>query len=349
LLREEKIQSKAEEITLLNTSHKGIYLTSYSAASKKKIEQIISKYKNSVLDTIVIDIKDVEGIIGIDVTNSEIKKYGAVRKIIPNFPELINKLHQEKIKVTVRIAVFKDARLAKKRPDLAVQNRFAKTPWQTKGRAEWVDPFSEEVQDYNIRIAEYAAQNGADEIQFDYIRFPTENGSQNFTLYSHNNEDLEKYEAIENFLLKASSALKPYKVSIAVDVFGIILWQKDVDIRSTGQRVEEMAKYVHVISPMLYPSHFDYGFDGFKRPGDNPYYFLNTGCKKAIKLLEGTGVKIVPWIQGFSWRASSFGPSYINQQIKAIKDAGLDGFLIWNAGNSYDTVWRTQISTDERR
>jgi hypothetical protein len=100
-----------------------------------------------------------------------------------------------------------------------------------------------------------------------------------------------------------------------------------------------MAKYVHNVCPMLYPSHFDKGFDGYKSPVDEPYLFIKRGCEKTAVLLQGSGAKMTPWIQGFDWRVKDFNKDYVLKQLKAVKDCGISGFLVWNAGNRYSITY----------
>jgi len=149
----------------------------------------------------------------------------------------------------------------------------------------------------------------------------------------------EKYDAIEGFLKKANERFENSNVSIAIDVFGVMSWLKDKDIETIGQRVGYMAKYVNVISPMLYPSHFDNGFDGFSNPSNEPYTFMRNGTEKTIKIVKGTDAKIVPWIQGFSYRVKNFDEKYINEQIRGLKDCGISNYLVWNAGNNYTVTY----------
>ena len=96
-----------------------------------------------------------------------------------------------------------------------------------------------------------------------------------------------------------------------------------------------MGQYIDVISPMLYPSHFHAGYDGFANPGAEPYYFIHTGVVQSKKLLSGEATALVPWIQGFDMHSPNFGPNYIREQVRACKEEEIRGFLIWNAGNNY--------------
>jgi hypothetical protein len=120
-----------------------------------------------------------------------------------------------------------------------------------------------------------------------------------------------------------------------MDMFGIVIWQKDEDVLVVGQDLTKMKPYVDIISPMLYPSHFNPGFAGVKNPADDPYRFIFSGIKR-MKELVGDEVAIRPWLQSFPLRVTKgFGPKYIQTQIIASNDAGGTGWLLWSPGNHY--------------
>ncbi len=334
-LSETTVSSKKNRLSRLKTSDKGVYYTFHSAGIPSRIDDIITNYKKTGLNTLVIDMKDVDGILGVDLPVPLAESTGAKERIyIKDLRSLVAKLHADGVIVSARISVFKDRFLAKKRPDLALHGNSGSV-WTENDGVNWVNPFSKEVWKYNVDIAEAAILAGADEVQFDYIRFPEKGRVENILIP----KDKEKYYAIEGFLRYAYERLEKYDASIAIDVFGVMSWLKDVDISITGQRVGEMAKYVFVVCPMLYPSHFDSGFDGCKSPVDEPYVFMKRGAEKTLNLMEGSDAKMVAWIQGFDWRVKNFDENYVLQQKKALNDLGISSFLVWNAGNRYSVTY----------
>ncbi|HQL83231.1 MAG TPA: putative glycoside hydrolase, partial [Spirochaetota bacterium] len=144
-------------------------------------------------------------------------------------------------------------------------------------------------------------------------------------------------EAITRFLERAHRSIRARNARLSIDIFGVVAWGKAVDISSTGQRIELLARHCDIISPMLYPSHFNDDFDGYARPGDNPYYFIYEGCRKVLAL-AGRNALVRPWLQAFRWRVSNYNGQYIMTQVKATNDSGAKGYLFWNASNDYDTV-----------
>lgn len=326
------------------TSDKGLYITLNTARDSVKFSEIKQNAKASGLNTLVIDAKDILARPLLE----HIKKQKLTSEFVvepdPWLYSLCQKLHQEGFIVTVRLVVFKDDHLTLARPDLAINLKKGGLYRDNRG-GRWADPYSDEVRLYNELIAERAAASGADEIQFDYVRFPAE-GANRFARYLFEKEGLSRVAVINIFLEGVQKRLKKYNVSLAVDIFGITAWLSKNDIENLGQDLYEMAQFVDVISPMLYPSHFHAGYDGYPNPGSEPYYFINTGVKKSLEILGETKVKIIPWIQGFKMRSPNFGPDYILKQIQAAQDAGASNYLIWNAGNVYESVFKALVKVE---
>ncbi|MBU1867390.1 MAG: putative glycoside hydrolase, partial [Candidatus Margulisbacteria bacterium] len=255
----------------------------------------------------------------------------------PWLSEFTAKLHEQGFIVSTRLVVFKDDHLALARPDLAV-----KVPgggyYRDLKEGKWADPYSNEVRLYNELVAERAAASGVDEIQFDYIRFPAE-GRAKHAYYPHEKNGISRVDIVCEFLAGVKKRLERYNVSLAVDIFGIAAWQQPVDVQSLGQDLKRMSAYLDVLSPMLYPSHFHAGYDGYDNPGSYPYHFMSQGVKKSLDILSGEATTLVPWIQGFNLRSPNFGANYILEQVRAAKELGVDHFLVWNASNNYETTF----------
>jgi hypothetical protein len=185
---------------------------------------------------------------------------------------------------------------------------------------------------------------GVDEVQFDYIRYPAEGNLSNVHYHKVKNYK-DKIRHIRNFLKKAQAILKVHNVLCSIDVFGIVAWGEIQDVKSTGQDLEQLSYFVDIISPMLYPSHFNRNFDGFKNPADAGFYFIHKGCNKVLEITKDR-VTVRPWLQAFRWRVSSsiYNTSYIHEQISGVVKSGAVGWLMWNAGNNYNLVYRALAS-----
>jgi len=145
---------------------------------------------------------------------------------------------------------------------------------------------------------------------------------------------MQRTDVITAFLKKAYSELHPTGVLLSLDVFGVMAWQRQVDLSHTGQDIVGMAHYADVLSPMIYPSHF-FGMDNIAHPGDEPAHFIGESMDRFELITKGSGVVIRPWLQAFHWRTKTYSPEYIKIQVETAKTKGGIGFLFWNAANDY--------------
>ena len=144
----------------------------------------------------------------------------------------------------------------------------------------------------------------------------------------------QRSDVIAGFLKKAYAELHPTGVLLSLDVFGVMAWQRQIDLSHTGQDIVQMARYCDVLSPMIYPSHF-FGMDNIKNPGDEPAHFIGESMDRFLLITKGSGVVIRPWLQAFHWRTKTYSPEYIKVQVETAKEKGGVGFLFWNAANDY--------------
>jgi hypothetical protein len=397
---------------------RAIYLTGIMAASDHGV-RIIRHWREVGGNAVVFDIKDSDGSVNIPFEHPLL---GQHQVYIHDVAKLVRFLHQQNMHAIARIAIFRDERLVKEHPELAVQSRKNKQAWRENGKLVWTDPSQPKVQDYNIALAKYVAELGADEIQFDYVRFPAE-GDQKDAAFVYQNSQPEAAQAAEAdadnnscgdrrlgrpgeakqggtstaadaaetqsapapkgrknaahgatpgtaatganqasegrqtkgackvaakagprgpqrtdvitaFLKKAYAELHPTGVLLSLDVFGVMAWQRQVDLSHTGQDIVGMAHYCDVLSPMIYPSHF-FGMDNIAHPGDEPAHFIGESMDRFELITKGSGVVIRPWLQAFHWRTKTYSPEYIKVQVETAKDKGGIGFLFWNAANDY--------------
>ena len=145
---------------------------------------------------------------------------------------------------------------------------------------------------------------------------------------------MQRSDVIANFLDRAYTQIHPTGVLLSLDVFGVMAWQRPVDLSHTGQDIVAMAKHCDVLSPMIYPSHF-FGMDGIAHPGDAPEHFIGESMDRFMLITKDSGVVIRPWLQAFAWRTKTYSPKYVEVQIEVAKQKGGIGFLFWNANNDY--------------
>jgi hypothetical protein len=310
---------------------RAIYLTGIMAASDHGI-RIVKHWREVGGNAVVFDIKDSDGSVTIPFDHPLL---GAHHSSFHDLPKFIHFLHSQNMHAIARIAMFRDQRLVETHPELAVKSRKTGQPWRENGKLVWTDSSQPKVQEYDIALAKKAAEAGADEIQFDYVRFPAEGDQKDASFYYETaHPEWHRADVIADFLKHAYAEIHPTGALLSLDVFGIMAWQRQVDLSHTGQDIVRMAKYCDVLSPMIYPSHF-FGMDGIAHPGDAPEHFIGESMERFEKITQGSGVVIRPWLQAFRWRTKTYSPEYIKAQVVTSKNKGGIGFLFWNAANDY--------------
>ncbi len=332
---------------------RAIYLTGVMAGSDHG-EHIIRHWREVGGNAVVFDIKDSDGIVNIAFDHP---LASGQRHYISDLPKFIHFLHSENMHAIARIAIFRDEHLVTSHPELAVKSRSTGQPWRENGKLVWTDPSNPKVQDYDIALAKFVAQAGVDEVQFDYVRFPAE-GDQKDAAFSYQTDNAtnrvvtglrpvqsgrspattqspkQRSEVIADFLQRAYAEIHPAGILLSLDVFGVMAWQRPVDLAHTGQDIVAMAKHCDVLSPMIYPSHF-FGMDGIAHPGDAPEHFIGESMDRFKLITKDSGVVIRPWLQAFAWRTKTYSPKYVEVQTEVAKQKGGIGFLFWNANNDY--------------
>ena len=306
----------------------GIHLSAWVAgldSYKKRFEPYLSREK---LNTIVIAIKEYEGQVYIPISEELKKKYNTPVRPIPKISEYLQELKSKGVYPIARIVVFKDNHLAKNFSHLAVKNPDG-TVWKDYKGNSWTDPYNKEVWQYNIDIAKSAIELGFEEIQFDYIRFPSD-GNTKLCRYSQKHSSTTATTALVEFLTYAKQQFSPTLVSI--DVFGLTpSVNHDMGI---GQRFLQMAEVVDYISPMMYPSHYRKGEYGIPDPNKEPYKTVFRTVSDAKKLLGENYHKLRPYLQDFSL-GYKYGPQEVKSQIKACYDNGIFDWLLWDPKCKY--------------
>ncbi len=330
---------------------RAIYLNAYNVIGTR-MEDHIAFMKEHGFNGIVVDVKDDWGRL---TYGSELKRpaeIGAIHTVF-DIEELLKKAHEEGLYVIGRMVVFKDKRLYQAdNYAQAMWNVEEDAPWGHKvsetyeqegeqknrlvQREFWTDPFSEAVWDYNIEIAEELEAMGIDEIQFDYIRFPSD-GDLSTARYRHREPGMQKTEAVESFVKKAAAKLS---VPISADLYGFNSWYRMGNW--IGQDISVLAEHVDVICPMYYPSHFPHQFLSQNDYIERAFELYKKGTQRA-QLIVGPGTRIRPYVQAFlmghelSMEEAEYH-SYLNRQLEGILQAEGGGYTLWNNMNKYYMV-----------
>jgi len=330
--------AKAEPIVVMNLQTKkpeqivvkGVYLTAYSAGRTAKVDEIISLLNSTELNAVVIDIKDYSGKVlyssGLNLP-IELK---VVKDQIGNVPQLINKLHQNNIYAIARQTVFQDPILAEKKPEWALKNKQGGL-WRDKNGLAWVDPANQEVWNYNTTIAKEAIDLGFDEINFDYVRFPSDGNIGNIKNYPTTDERLV---VMGDFFQYLKDELEDQPAWLSIDMFGFVM-ERDTGL-SIGQRLSDAINKVDYICPMMYPSHYPAGYLGLDNPAEYPQAVIENGIKSGLAKFTGSRTKFRPWLQAFDMGAI-YGGNKIRAEIDAVEKYSDAGWLLWNAANIYSS------------
>lgn len=309
---------------------KGLHVTGWIAGGKKSFQKLVELCNRTELNTLCIDIKDSDGVVSYDTEVPLERKIEASRKCIADIDQVLQKMVDNDIYPIARIVVFKDPILATAELEMAVKKSDGSI-WRDRSGIAWTNPYDRRVWEYNVDIAVECAKLGFKEIQWDYVRFPSD-GDISLCVYPDKTDQTES-EIIAGFLKYARERLEPYGVVISADIFGLTsLVKHDMGI---GQTIKLMAEHVDYICPMVYPSHYALGEYGISNPNKAPYKTVLLTLRDAVKKVKGTKCKIRPWLQDFSLRGVSYGKNEVLAQRKAAKEVGLTEFLLWNPRCEY--------------
>jgi hypothetical protein len=315
---------------------KGVYLSYYGVADRAIRGRVLGLLDRTELNTVVIDVKGDRGFIPYESEIPLARSAGAMGPVrVPDFDDLLAGLKAKGVHTVARVVAFKDDVLARYRPEWAVADTTTGSPWLDNERLAWLDPFQEQAWAYPIAVAREAALRGFAEIQFDYLRFPSD-GRLGAARYSRASTEQSRVQAIALFLQQARLALAPLGTALAIDVFGYTAF--NADDTGIGHRIEDLAPLVDVLCPMAYPSAYHAGIPGVRNPVAHPYEIVLETVKRIRGRVGSAAVQIRPWIQDFrdyAFDRRAFGVPEIRAQMMAALDAGATGWMLWNPGNRY--------------
>lgn len=310
---------------------KGIYYNPNITRTEADVDVLIDLINTTELNAVVIDIKEEH--VFYDTKVPFFHDAGIVTPVI-DLPTTLKKFQDHGIYTIARLVVFKDSGVAETFPHLGVKDNVTGNLWRDMNGVAWVNPMLHELWDYNIELAVEAANLGFDEIQYDYVRFPTD-GDLSRVEYGLPNTQEIRQRSIESFLERSREALIPTGVRLSADIFGFAV--KVDDDLGIGQNVPRLAPHVDYLSPMVYPSHWPNGsvpVDG--HPNDYPYETIKYSMELAIAQLDGDAAKLRPWLQDFNMPGMmKYGAAEVRAQIDASEELGLSGWLIWDPNNWY--------------
>ena len=316
------------DLELAPVEARGIYIPQGILRSPKRFWGLVRMVDESpVLNAVVIDVKGDYGLLS---WQSQVPLAQEMDNHFPtrvDLAEAVAELRRRGIYTIARFVVFKDDPLATHKPEWAVK-RGDGTVWKDAEGLGWANPFREEVWNYNLDLLAEVARLGFDEVQLDYIRFPSD-GDIGAIVYEEENTRETRTAAIREFMRRFAERMGEYGVKTSADVFGLTLWVVPGEDMNIGQRVEDIAPHVHYLSPMIYPSTFIPGNLGYKEPSKKPYEIIYRSVKQARTRVPAH-VRIRPWLQAYWYTL----PEMQIQRLAA-EEAAADGWLYWNASGVY--------------
>jgi hypothetical protein len=319
---------------------KALYMTSYVGGTRTLRNNLVKLIDETELNAVVLDIKDYTGKIAFETDSEYLNKFQASERRIVDIKEFIDELHKKGIYVIGRVSSFQDAHMVKIHPEFAVKRASDGAVWKDDKGISWIDAGAEPMWEYLVKLGQESYALGFDEINFDYIRYPSDGNMKDIRFPF--SEGKNKSFTLKEFYKYVDKHMGD--IPISADLFGMTTTNKD-DL-GIGQILEDALLYFDYVAPMVYPSHYPKNFNGYENPNTKPYeviYFTMQGGINKIKEMN-SGIastspisikKLRPWLQDFSIFGVTYGAPEVKAQIKATYDVGLDSYMLWNASNRY--------------
>jgi hypothetical protein len=306
---------------------RGVHVTEGLASLPGKLESYFALARQG-LNTVELDVKDENGYVGFvdSDTPALARKVGAARPYY-DAKKVVEEAHRAGVYLIGRVVVFQDPTLATGDPALAIQSKDGGV-WTNSNGWGWVNEYDPRVWKYDTDIAVAAAKAGFDEIQFDYVRFPTD-GDLSLVVYPHKRAE-PRSTTIDRFFRYAAARLHPLHVRVSADVFGLSA-SRDLGIGQTPRRI---GRVLDAIYPMVYPSHYNPGEFNLIEPEAFPYATVVHSLHDFDRQTRGESVRITPWLQDFTIKVS-YGLEQVGEQIDAARAMHARGFLLWNPTGVY--------------
>ncbi|PIQ68196.1 MAG: hypothetical protein COV91_05405 [Candidatus Taylorbacteria bacterium CG11_big_fil_rev_8_21_14_0_20_46_11] len=336
---------------------KAIYMTSCVVGTPSFRNDLVQLVEETELNSLIIDIKDFSGFLSFKPENPELTDLVSKRCMAPDMKAFIKTLHEKGIYVIGRITVFQDPVLTLRRPDLAVKKKSDGTTWKDYKGLAFADVGSKEVWDYVVSIAKESYAIGFDELNFDYVRFPSDGPMSDISFTWSGTRP--KADVLEDFFIYLAKELHPVGAVISADLFGMTT--TNTDDLNIGQVLEKAAPYFDYIAPMVYPSHYPPNFNGWANPNEHAYDIVKYSMSRAVERLRATTTpialqgaeplstttkpmlypkesldiqKLRPWLQDFDY-GGNYDIAEVKAQIQATYDSGLTSWMLWAPSNRY--------------
>ncbi len=311
----------------------GIYLTGWKAGTTSGLAHAHELIEGGIVNAVIIDIKDSTGKLSYEPLDPILAATGVGTKRIRDLAGVIKTFHDRGVYVIGRVAVFQDPFYSHLHPEDALHDTRTGGVWTDYKNIAWLRPDSVAVWDYTAAIAHDAYTQGFDEINLDYVRFPSD-GELKFIDMTHMAKN--KAETIQDFFAGMDERVRAEGVGMSADVFGLTMSAGD-DV-GIGQKAVLIAPHVDALAPMIYPSHFWNGTYGIPVPAKEPYKVIFKSLSDGIAKLAAAGIekeKLRPWLQDFDLLGVAYTPDMVRAQIEAARDVGIESWMLWDPRNNY--------------
>jgi hypothetical protein len=306
------------------TEMRGVHVTMALASIPRKLEQYAA---TPALNAIQLDVKDENGEVAFYGLAPRLARQVGAAKRYYDPKQATEELHRQGIWVIGRVVCFEDPILSERRPGLAILTTGGRV-WRNHAGLGWTNPYDKRVWDYNLEIARSAVRAGFDEIQFDYVRFPSDGDIDAAVFRGRRREAMST--TIARFVHYATNRLRPMGARVSVDVFGLSATRN----LGIGQSPRRLARIVDAIYPMVYPSHYGSGEHGLSDPSAVPGRTVGRSLRDFRRQMRGGRAKLIPWLEDFTLGGTTTAEK-VQQQIRAARRWKTSGFLLWNPSGVY--------------
>jgi hypothetical protein len=327
------INKKKSTVIIKKTNIIGIYLNPYSISSTKKIDNYIAMSNALGINAFVIDFKDDWGNITYSSDIEFAKTIGSVKKII-DIDYLIKRCRENKIKIIARVVSFKDGfAYDYNNNEYALWDYKNDKAWLGPKDDKWIDPYNEDYRKYLIEVGKELEGKGVDEIQYDYVRFPSDGEIGNIQ-YRYRKDGYSKNFILYKFFSEAKHELS---IPLSADFYGYNCWYSIC--ANVGQDISLISKSIDIVYPMYYPSHFVDGFyEKDLKQYERNYYLYYHGILRAYDNSKYK-IEVRPWIQIFNIKVDIPLKDYITSQIEGLKKADINSYIFWSASSNYKILY----------
>lgn len=341
------VDSAKKDVAMEQFRVEAFYMTANVASVRSLYDELVNFAVESRFNAIVLNVQTDASAWVFDTQNPDVLEADNTDIILPQIADRVKDLKSKGFYTIARIATFQQKTMALGHPDWAIKSSVTGKPWRggSEGQQMWLDASNPAAQDYILAMTKEVLALGFDEIQYDYVRFPSdpwknEPGEMVFSHMPMPNTD--KVRALQQFLSRAQNTIDPTDAFMSIDIFGYALWpdQDGVPILGAlGQVMPDLVDYADYISPMIYPSHFSPGELGCSVPANCAYKLIKQSGDFAAPLFEGARSKYRPWLQDFDWIKTDYtspGTTKVQEQIDACEETNCWGWQMWDPANVYE-------------